>query len=283
MCVRSIFAMLLFSIVSNVVLAQSAGTPGGKTVLVKPQSEFAKIDTRATLDIAKRLNSSSTATRARAIQEVKSSPGKFAPPALYALSNALFQQGQKDDALFWFYLGQLRARSDANKSTDESAREAVAVLNSQYGPTINHYAFRNVKVNYKKNLQDIKALAGRMVDWDRKHPREYDPRWISLHGMGAFLSQHVAFEPKERWEKINEQTRVNYLKELDESSQLFRDMDANRDGAVTKEETEAYMRREKGPNDAEIARQIDRIKQSRQKSDTKDSPTLREPHEFSPE
>lgn len=210
---------------------------------VQPKGDFGKIDTHLTMDLMKRLSSSDRGTKTKAIEQVKASPGKFAPPALYAMSNEMFQLGQKDDALFWFYLGQLRARSDANKSNDVSARQAVSVLTSQYGPLINQYAFRNTKVNYKKSLADIKSLATKVVEWDRKHPREYDPRWVSLHGMGAFLDNKVDFEPKERWETINEQTRVNYLKELDESSSMFRDMDANGDGAITKDESNAYGQR----------------------------------------
>jgi hypothetical protein len=211
---------------------------------VEPKGDFGKIDTHSTTDLMKRLTSSDRNTKSKAIAEVKASPGKVAPPALYSMSNEMFRLGQKDDALFWYYLGQLRARSDANKTKDVSARQAVAVLNSQYGPLINQYAFRNTKVNYRKSLADIKLLATKVVDWDRKHPREYDPRWISLHGMDAFLNKVVEFEPKERWEKINEQTRVNYLKDLDESATVFRDMDANGDGAITKEETNAYGQRE---------------------------------------
>ena len=211
---------------------------------VEPIGDFGKIDTRLTTDLMKRLISSDRSTKTKAIDQVKASPGKVAPPALYSMSNEMFRLDQKDEALFWFYLGQLRARSDANKTNDVSARQAVGVLNSQYGPLINQYAFRNTKVNYKKALADIKSLATKVVDWDRKHPREYDPRWISLHGMGAFLDNKVEFEPKERWEKINEQTRINYLKDLDESAAMFRDMDANNDGGITKDETNAYGRRE---------------------------------------
>jgi hypothetical protein len=223
---------------------------------VKPQGEFAQIDTRGTIDVMKRLNSSDRATKAKAVEQVKTSPGKIAPPALYVLSNVLFQQGQKEDALFWYYLGQLRARSDANKCNDISARQAVTVLNGQYGPPINKYAFRNTKVNYKKNVQDIRALATKVVEWDRKHDREYDPRWIALHGMGAFTDNKPAFEPKSRWSKINEQTRVEYLKGLDEATEMFRKMDRNGDGAVSDAEIEADQKREQAEMEARVKREV---------------------------
>jgi len=225
-----------------------------KDVEVRPPGDFAEIDTVATLDLMKQLRSADEKVKTKAIEQIKASPGKVAPPALCAMSNELFNQGQKDDALFWFYLGQLRARSDANKCNDISARQAVAVLNSQFGPLINKYAFRNTKTDYKKNLADIKAVAAKVVDWDRKHPREYDPRWISLHGMGAFVNNKADFEPKEKWDQINEQTRVTYLKDLDEASSMFKEIDSNGDGAISDEETNAYQQKRIAKAKADVQR-----------------------------
>jgi hypothetical protein len=235
---------------------------------VHPPGDFAEFDTVATLDLLKQLKSSDEKTKTKAIEQIKSAPGKVAPPALCAMSNELFHQGEKDDALFWYYLGQLRARSDANKSNDVSARQAVAVLNSQYGPLINKYAFRNTKVDYKKNLADIKAIAEKVVDWDRKHPREYDPRWISLHGMGAFVNNKVDFEPKDKWDQINEQTRVSYLKDLDEASSMFKEIDANGDGAVSDEETDAYQQHRLAKAKADIERAAAERKKSESSNKT---------------
>jgi len=42
-------------------------------------------------------------------------PENYAPPVFYALSEALLVRGEKDDAAFWFYAGQIRTRFDAHK------------------------------------------------------------------------------------------------------------------------------------------------------------------------
>lgn len=76
------------------------------------------------------------------IDAVRANPQKYAPPAFYVLSHALFAQNQCDDAAFWFYAGQLRARYDATRCADATAGSAVDVLNDNYGTPINQYMFQ---------------------------------------------------------------------------------------------------------------------------------------------
>jgi len=57
------------------------------------------------------------------------------------------------DVAFWFYFGQLRGRSDTNKSTDESARSAITALNMQLGEKINKYALRELDVLRKPSTK----------------------------------------------------------------------------------------------------------------------------------
>jgi hypothetical protein len=54
------------------------------------------------------------------------------------------------------------------------------------------------------------------VEWDKATPRDYDPRWIALHGMGAFLDSEVAFEPPSEWDRINTETREAYWRQFEE-------------------------------------------------------------------
>ena len=121
---------------------------------------------------------------------------------------ALFQQGDREDSLFWFYAGQLRARFDANRCADVSARAAVGALNEEYGPPINRYAFRN--------LAQLEELIPKVVAWDRRTPHDYDHRWINLHGMGALTGgdgeTRALSLPQEQWQAIAERTRDDYLR-----------------------------------------------------------------------
>lgn len=188
------------------------GAPA-ETINLAPQGEYAKIDVRLANESIKILSQGSKDEKNKMASEIIASPQKYAPPVFYALSSVLFQRGEKDMAGFWFYAGQLRARFDANRCADISAREAVAVLNDQYGCPINQYMFKDVPT--------LEALIPKVVEWDRLTPHDYDNRWINLHGMGAIEAglegvdakekQPAMSLPKDEWELIAEKTRQDYL------------------------------------------------------------------------
>jgi len=193
---------------SDITAADSSNvTPGG---------EFAQIDTRLANQTIQVLAKGTAEEKQRAIALIKANPENYAPPVLYALSNVLFANGEKDDGAFWFYAGQLRARIDANICADSTARQAVSVLNRNHGAPINQYTFQD--------LPKLEALVPKVVDWERKTPYNYDRRWINLHGMGAMMSglgaqnkgtpQASLSYPKDQWSVIAERTRNDYLSDF---------------------------------------------------------------------
>ena len=68
-------------------------------------------------------------------------PNDYNPAVTYVLSSLLLEQNKKREAMFWFYLSQVRARVDATICKDNSAKQIVSVLNKTYGPPINKVAF----------------------------------------------------------------------------------------------------------------------------------------------
>lgn len=186
------------------------------TIMVKPTGEFAKIDVARTNQAIDMLKGSAE-QRKKAILEIEATPQNYAPPVFYLLSNVLFSEGRKDDAAFWFYAGQLRGRYDANRCADISAREAVAVLNMQFGKPINTYTMQN--------LPKLEKIVQKVVLWDEKTPHNYDHRWINLHGMGAMMSgldpdeqkKEALSLPREQWDNIAQQTRKTYLEQFQQA------------------------------------------------------------------
>jgi hypothetical protein len=189
----------------------------GETVTVEPVGEYAEIDTKLAIGTLQSLQSGSPEDRQRSVALVQAHPENYAPPVFYALSAALFESGKKDEAAFWFYAGQLRARFDANRCADVSARAAPGALNARFGPPINKYAF--------SDLAKLEALIPKVVYWDRKTPHNYDHRWINLHGMDAMIQglggngggnaeRKPMSLPKEQWDKIGEDTRERYLEDF---------------------------------------------------------------------
>ena len=178
--------------------------------VLNPSGEYAQIDTTLALKTVGVLTHGSPEEKLKVVAQIRKQPEKYAPPVFYLLSNVLFQMGDKDEAAFWFYAGQLRARFDANRCAEPSARAAVAELNDQYGAIINKYVFME-----KPSMLD--DLVPRVVDWDRKTAHNYDHRWINLHGMDAVMSAMghapptALSLPKEQWDQVAERTRSDYL------------------------------------------------------------------------
>lgn len=183
----------------------------GADIPLAPTGEYAKIDTRLARDTIQALTKGSAAQQDQVVAAVLKSPKDYAPPVFYALSSVLFAKGRKDDAEFWFYSGQLRARYDANRCADGSAADEVGILNDQYGSDINKYAFLD--------LDALQKTVTRVIAWDKATPHDYDGRWINLYGMNAALAslnkgaaadaQPLSL-PENRWGQIAEMTRRDY-------------------------------------------------------------------------
>src|SRR4030095_3345483 len=69
------------------------------------------------------------------------------PAAFYILASKLFGDGKKDEAVFWFYAGQLRYRFylKANPGLNPSGDPALfASLSETVGRPVNEYAFGDI-------------------------------------------------------------------------------------------------------------------------------------------
>lgn len=204
---------------SSLALAQTP--PGNKQQVLTPQGEYAQIDTKLSQSVLGLLNQGAADDRTLVLETVREKPWRFQPPVLYAVSYICMQAGQPEEAAFWFYAGQLRARIDANLSADRSAGQAVQVLNERYGSRINQYLFQD--------LERAERILSQVMAWDERTAYDYDRRWINLHGMGAMLAatnpQSAArslSQPQEQWPQLTAQTRAEYAKGFAEVLQELR-------------------------------------------------------------
>ncbi|WP_255576287.1 hypothetical protein [Comamonas sp. Y33R10-2] len=194
------------------------------TQALAPVGVFAQIETKLGQEALRLLSQGSPQQQQNVLDRVRSAPERFQPPVLYVMSQLLFKAGQKDEAAFWFYAGQLRARFDANRCADPTARPAVDVMNQNFGGPINRYLFQD--------LDNAQALIAKVVEWDRRTPYAYDPRWINLHGVQAVqtakdpqlaktLTKESLSLPQSEWPALAEQTRSKFLQGfIDAISQL---------------------------------------------------------------
>ena len=198
--------------------------PSPATQVLVPQGVYAQIDTRLGQEALRLLSQGTPQQQQAVLERVRAAPERFQPPVFYVLSQTLFKAGLRDEAAFWFYAGQLRARFDANRCADVTARQAVDVMNQSYGAPINRHLFQD--------LDKAQELIAKVVDWDRRTPHAYDPHWINLHGMQAVqasrdpqLAARLTMEslslPAAQWPILAEQTRTKYLQGFQEAiSQL---------------------------------------------------------------
>ena len=90
------------------------------------------------------------------------------PVSYYKLASDLFKAGRKDDAVFIFYLGQLRFRTHlAARPNLPPDRDPVlfAALSERLGPPINEYAFGDINALVK--------IVDRVLAYDKQNPDSF--------------------------------------------------------------------------------------------------------------
>ena len=106
---------------------------------------------------------------ARVVARVQEAPALVTPMTLMVLAIRLYDAGQRDDAVFWFYAAKDRFLTAAQVLDFADARlaqvqDAVRNFAALAGPYFNSYAFCD--------LQKQQAIRARAVDWVAAHPYE---------------------------------------------------------------------------------------------------------------
>jgi hypothetical protein len=91
------------------------------------------------------------------------------PATFYVLAGKLFETGKKQEAVFWFYVGQLRYRVylTANKGNPSSDPALFASLSEEVGRPINEYAFGDIP--------QLAKMIDAVITWDRSDPNPLTP------------------------------------------------------------------------------------------------------------
>lgn len=189
---------------------------------LKPKGVYKEIDFMKEYKAIQSLSGKNKKIKQQTLDNVLKQPNNYNPTALYAISRELFNLDKKDSASFWFYVGQIRARYDANLCMDISAKQAVSVLNQEYGNEINQYAF--------ENLDTLKANVTNAVEFVRANEEKYDHRWINLYGMQAVQSSFgndnlkEISQPKSKWAEIKQKTLDDYYGDFLQAYARFKKM-----------------------------------------------------------
>ena len=105
--------------------------------------------------------------------QLKSNIASNHPSAYYILASKLFAAGQRDEAVVWFYAGQLRYRFHltAHPGLPADGDPALfASLSEMVGRPINEYAAGNVE-GWSEAMQ-------RALDWDERHENGFTSKSV---------------------------------------------------------------------------------------------------------
>lgn len=112
------------------------------------------------------------------IGELLKEPTKLIPPYLYELARRLWPS-DKSKAITWYLVGYMRAKFDAFKCKDVSARGGYRLL-SALAPEV---------VKGLGRFPDLLIPAGtRALEIEEKFPTDTDPVWICRHGLDTITA-----------------------------------------------------------------------------------------------
>ena len=192
------------------IVAQTQARPVGRQVEVKPQSEYAKIDTSGTIRDMTILAKGSDSEKDALVKKINKNPGDYAPPVFMLMARRLYEKRDAEGAYFWFCFGRMRGRYDAARCADVSARDGIAVMVRNVEPELRKYPT-------KMKPDDIVPFAMKVVKLDRDTPFNYDHHWLNLHGMGVFTGDKQEFSlPESQWPDLLKKVRDDFLKGAEE-------------------------------------------------------------------
>jgi hypothetical protein len=126
------------------------------------------------------------------LTDFQKDPDCFHWPNFYNAAITLFNDGEEEAALKWYYAGQIRARVAAGLDPDASANYAMMVaMNQGIGQPLKTYARKNPQIWLK---QIDEALV-----WDEKHP-------LAANSLSVFGRYNVYIDPA-KFEKLYGEVR----------------------------------------------------------------------------
>jgi hypothetical protein len=130
----------------------------------QPQSQQIRTEaksgiTSSGLPAEDRLKSCDPSVAIAAAEEIVSYPANLKEPLqLFSPAFTFFQNGKKDEGVFWFYAAQLRVRQQIVLENGDRGQLLMGMLMSM-GPYINNYAFQNIS--------NLNQILDRVLEWDK--------------------------------------------------------------------------------------------------------------------
>lgn len=200
------YLLILFLLSFQNIWSQTSTT-------VKPKGIYAAIDLTAQNTMIELLIRPET--RHTAIDTIFNNINKYNPTVLYLFAQALFAEGEQQNAVDWYLFAQLNTMYDIKRCTDSSVNDAFLILESRNRPVFEKY-IKEHKDEYKTSIEKVINLFSRTT-------QNYDYRWINLQGMDCMIAsmedankkEEAKIEltkPKDSWPTIKE-TVISYFRQ----------------------------------------------------------------------
>jgi len=108
---------------------------------------------------------------AESVEQLIARIDRHHPANYYELAAKLFEQGRRDEAVFWFYVGQIRFRSRLKQIPNlkpDGDPALFASLSEVVGTPLNRYAFGDIP--------KLAETIDRALAWDASHEDPYSPK-----------------------------------------------------------------------------------------------------------
>jgi|SoiMethySBSTD1v2_1073268.scaffolds.fasta_scaffold182295_2 hypothetical protein len=122
---------------------------------------------------------------AAAEQIVTSAVAVDQPSELHSVADILFAQGRKDEAVFWFWVAQLRGRYQSGIPRSDLFG-FPALLNRASQQPINNYALQDTR--------KFDLILTRVLEWDRNTPNPFREKYSTADGLTRVEAMYRSFE-----------------------------------------------------------------------------------------
>ncbi|WP_417581579.1 hypothetical protein [Pelagibacterium sp.] len=108
--------------------------------------------------------------QAMPVDQLRAEVSNAHPSGFYVLASRLYDAGDRDEAVFWFYAGQLRYRTHLTCNPDlppDGDPALFSALSEMIGSEINYYAFGD--------LDSLLDTIDAVIEWDQSTPNGFAP------------------------------------------------------------------------------------------------------------
>ncbi len=147
------------------------------------------------------------------IDEVLEKADYYDPPVLFALAYRLFQEGEKEQAVFWFYLARVRSQFSVglmNNPLRGFAEKKIGLYTEYFGFSIEKYALSHGAV-LRPALKEVESYL-------ENHPEHYNLLWPYTQRESLPSSGGIQIAPQEEWGKIREEALHRFKKDWQQLS-----------------------------------------------------------------